>query len=194
MPELRRGVRVMLFASSYIPLFLILAAMSYPIQIPLYGFAVPWVTGVFLAFCIIPLPLPFLILRVRSTGTTDYEPVEEFRQRNDLVTSYLLVYVFTYLGLNYTDLVSWLSFLIFFSVVAIIQLRSEQLHVNPLLALAGYDVYEVKMERGVRLVVSKRELEEQLVPPDDSQGEPDYASAERYLEMAELGNGVYITV
>jgi hypothetical protein len=111
-----------------------------------------------------------------------------------MVTSYLLVYVFTYLGLDYASVISWFSFIVFFAVVAIIQLRSEYLHVNPLLAARGYDIYTVKMDRRVSIVLSNREIEELLVPPDDQDGEPDYHSDERYVEMAELGNGVYITV
>lgn len=194
MPELRRGVRFMLFVSSYIPLFLILAAMSIPVQYSINGIRLPIVTIAFLLLCVIPLPLPFLIVRVQSAGTTDFELVQEYQRRNDMVTTYLLVYVFAFLGLDFYSVISWFSFLVFFGVVAIIQLRSDHLHVNPLLAIAGYDIYTVKTDRRVRLVISDQEIGELLVPPDDSEGNPNFNSNERYLEMTKLGNEVYITV
>lgn len=184
----------MLFVSSYIPLFFILAAMALPVQYSISGIQLPIVTISFLLLCVIPIPLPFLIVRVQSKGTTDFEQVREYQRRNDMVTTYLLVYVFAFLGLDFYSAISWFSFIVFFGVVAIIQLRSEQLHVNPLLAIAGYDIYTVKTDRRVRLIISDQEVGELLVPPDDSEGNPDFGSDERYLEMTELGNGVYITV
>lgn len=194
MVELRRPIKVMLFISSYFPLFGILAIETWPIQAQIFGYTVPWMSAIFITLIIIPLPLPFLVAGVRSNSGDDSKRVDQYRRRNDMVTSYLLVYVFGYLGLEYTQITSWLAFLIFFGVVAIIQLRSEQLHVNPLLALFGYDIYEVTFGREVRLVITGASLEERLIPPDDENGDPDYASDERYLQVAELGNDVYITV
>lgn len=184
----------MLFASSYFPLFVILAMETWPLKADLFGYTIPWMSAIFILLCILPLPLPFLVATVKSNGGDTPKEVDQYRRRNDMVTSYLLVYVFAYLGLEYTEVTSWAAFLIFFGVIAVIQLRSEQLHVNPLLALAGYDIYEVTFGREVRLVITESDIEDDLIPPDDANGDPDYVADERYLQVAEIGNGVYITV
>lgn len=194
MPRLRRPVKILLFASSYFPLFVILAMKTWPVKADVFGYTIPWVSAIFVLLCVLPLPLPFLVATVKSNGGDTPKEVDQYRRRNDMVTSYLLVYVFAYLGLEYTEVTSWIAFLIFFGVVAIIQLRSEQLHVNPLLALVGYDIYEVTFGREVRLVITDTDIEDHLIPPDDANGDPDYGADKRYLQVAELGNGVYITV
>lgn len=193
MPRLRRGIKFFLFLSSYLPLFAILAFQYRDAVTTIRGITVPYVSAFFAALCVVSLPFLVLVIRVQSNSSSDFKEVEEYRRRNDQVTSYLLVYIFAFFGLDLFNLNDLVAFIVFFGMVAVIQIRSSQLHVNPVLALLGYDIYQVKTGREVALVVADSKLEDEFVAPDDAYGRPDVDAEERYLKVAELGNGVYIT-
>jgi len=193
MPRLRRGAKFGLFLSSYLPLFAILAFQYRTATITVRGLSVPYASAFFAALCLVSLPFLVLVVRMQSNSSSDFKEVEEYRRRNDQVTSYLIVYIFAFFGLDLFNLNDLVAFVVFFGMVAIIQIRSSQLHVNPVLGLLGYDIYQVKTGREVALVVADSALETEFVAPDDAHGRPDTDADERYLKVAELGNGVYIT-
>ncbi len=193
MPQVRPGVKFLLFLSSYLPLFAILAFQYRGETTLIYGYQIPYVTAVFTGLCVVSIPFLWLVVKVQSKSNPDFKEVDEYRRRNDQVTSYLLVYIFAFIGLDLLVLDNLVAFLVFFGMVAIIQIRSSQLHVNPVLGALGYDIYQVTTGREVALVVADTTLEEQFVPPDGEDGHPDTDADERYLKVAELGNGVYIT-
>lgn len=193
MATFRRGIKFMLFVSSYISLLIYLAVATYYDDFTLIR-DFPWTLPVLFVFIsLICLPLPFLVLNTRSSARKDFEEVAEYKRRNDLVTSHLLAYVFGFLAFNFSSVEGWVGFFVFFGVVAVIQIRSDRLHVNPMLALFGYEIYEVTLNREVRLVIIDGDIKNHLMPPDNEQGEPDYKSDERYLSLAEMGNGIYLT-
>lgn len=193
MAQLRRGVKLCLFLSSYLPLFAILAFQYRDAVTTIRGITVPYASAFFVALCVVSLPFLVLVIRVQSNSSSDFKEVEEYRQRNDQVTSYLIVYIFAFFGLNLFNINDLVAFIVFFGMVAVIQIRSSQLHVNPVLGFLGYDIYQVKIGREVALVVADSTLENEFVVPDDDNGRPDVNADERYLKVAELGNGVYIT-
>lgn len=193
MPRIRRGVKVFLFLSSYIPLFTILAFQYRGATTLIQGTPVPYASAIFAALCVVSVPFLVLVTRVQSDSCSDFKKVEEYRRRNDQVTSYLLVYIFAFVGLDLLNIDDLVAFIVFFGMVAVIQIRSSQLHLNPVLGLLGYDIYQVKTGREVALVVADSALEDEFVAPDDEHGRPDTDANERYLKVAELGNGVYIT-
>lgn len=193
MPRIRRGVKFCLFLSSYLPLFTILAFQYRDAVITIQGVVVPYASTFFATLCIVSLPFLVLVIRVQSNSSTDFKEVEEYRRRNDQLTSYLLVYIFAFLGLNLLNLDDLVAFIVFFGMVAVIQIRSAQLHINPVLGMLGYDIYQIKTGREVVLVVAGSALEDEFVAPDGIRGQQDTDATERYLKVAELGNGVYIT-
>lgn len=184
---------MLLFLSSYLPLFAILAFQSRDQIFAIYGVSAPYASIFFVTLCFVSLPFLILVIRVQEQSSSDFKEVDEYRRRNDQVTSYLLVYIFAFFGLDLLNIDSLVAFLVFFGMVAVIQIRSSQLHVNPVLGILGYDIYHVKTGREVALVVTDSTLENEFVVPDDEKGRPDIDAKERYLKVAELGNGVYIT-
>ena len=193
MAQLRRGVKILLFLSSYLPLFGIFAFQYRNEVTTVAGISAPFASLVFVSLCAIPLPFLVLVIRIQASSSPDFKEVDEYRRRNDQVTSYLFVYVLAFFGLDLFEVNNLVAFLVFFGMVAIIQIRSSQLHVNPVLGLLGYDIYHVKSGREVALVVADCALEDEFVAPDGDDGKPDINADERYLKLAELGNGVYIT-
>lgn len=52
------------------------------------------------------------------------------------------------MNLDYGQLTNWAIFAIFFIVLAAIQIRSAHLHVNPVLAIFGYQIFEIEDDDG----------------------------------------------
>lgn len=114
----------------------------------------------------------------RSKGSTDIKSVETSNDRSDLITNYILVYVFPFVVLDYSSLSNWIAFVLFFVVIAIVQVRSNHLYVNPVLALFDYRIYEVDTGDRILTVVSKGPLDQSV----------------ENLQTVELSNDVYLTI
>lgn len=170
MAELRSGVKWLLFLSSYIPLYLILsvkhrsATVSIPeTAIPIFqsisGVTLPWLSIIWLMVAGISGIILKLTLDVRkSKGGEDIKEVDELRSRDDLITNYILVYIFPFVILDYTNITNWLAFVLFFLTIGVIQVRSSQLYVNPVLAFFDYRVYEIHTEGEVLTVLSRSSM------------------------------------
>lgn len=193
MPRIRRGVKFLLFLSSYTPLFAILAFQYRGAFSTIYGVTAPYISIFFIGLCVASLPFLYLVIRINTNTTPDFREVNDYQRRNDQVTSYLLVYIFAFIGFDLFNIDNLITFVVFFGLVAVIQIRSSQLHVNPVLGAIGYDIYHVTTDREVALVMSNSPIETDFVVPDDEDGTPDTDANKRYLKLSELGNGVYIT-
>lgn len=120
-----------------------------------------------------------LVLNIRqSRGGQDLKQVDDYRSRDELITTYILVYVFPFVVLDYSILSNWIAFVIFFVVIGIIQVRSNQLFVNPVLSVFDYRIYEIDTGDSTITLVTKGDLQE----PVDS------------VKTVELSNGVHMTV
>lgn len=168
MTRLKQSVKWWLFLSSYIPLFAILIIKHWNIKFifpntdiagiqSLSGLKIPILSVGWVVLAVISCIMLILVIDVRrSKGGEDFKNVESYRSRDELITSYILVYIFPFVVLDYTSIVNWVAFLIFFFVIGLIQVRSSHLYVNPILALLGYRIYEVDTgERTVTLVTKE---------------------------------------
>lgn len=201
MLRFRNQIKLVLFLSSYVPLFLFLSIelSSFPplllsdVAIPVagYQFDVSWASLITLA---VSGTLYFAlrsILKYHSGHRTTDERLDNLQQRNELVSSYLLVYVFVFTGLNFTNGGDWLIFILFFGILAVLQLNSEMLHVNPILGIWGYQLYEVQSKEKTFLVLSKSNITESIRIPESQRGEtdPDY----RNIKLIRLGSSTFMT-
>lgn len=155
MADVRWINKWLLFFSSYIPLYLILAVKHLPTtaRIPdnnlpiiqsISGVPVPFLSVSWLLLIVISAGALWLVFNTRrSKGADDFQHIESYKSRDELITSYILVYIFPFVVLDYTSIANWLAFVIFFIVIGIIQTRSNQLYVNPILAIVGYQIYEI---------------------------------------------------
>lgn len=153
MADLRGTVKWMLFLSSFIPLYAILAYKHRTVYLTLpleqYTDGVltdqtwPVLTVIWIVLSSISFVFLLLVLSVRKSREGKFKDIKSYQSRNDLVTSYILVYIFPFVVLDLSKTANWVAFVGFFLVIGVIQTRSNQLHVNPILALMGYDIYEV---------------------------------------------------
>lgn len=193
MPRVRRGVKFLLFLSSYIPLLATLAFQYRSKTSTLNGVEAPYVSIFLAGVCVVSLLFLYLFIRIQSNSTPDFREVTDYKRRNDQVTSYLLVYIFAFIGLDLFNIDSLVTFLVFFGIVGIIQIRSSQLHVNPILGMIGYDIYHITTDREVALVMTDSPLEEEFVSDEAEDETVANDSNKKYLKLSALGNGVYIT-
>jgi hypothetical protein len=132
--------RMLLFLSSYSPLAIILAVLYYGRQ-PLIagaGFAAA-LSGLFSMAAYLTL--------VRRFNPTPARMVD-FRQRDEAAMGYIVTYLVPFLAVASSDWRQALALGIFFVMLGIIYVNSNMLHVNPILNLVGYHLYEVTLEDG----------------------------------------------
>ncbi|RQG93086.1 hypothetical protein EA462_02455 [Natrarchaeobius halalkaliphilus] len=194
-------VKLTLFLSSYVPLFIILSielSSRQPIiwgdiELPLVsvGFDISLASIILLASSILLILVLMFIIWHHSGHRTEDWRCDHFKQRNELLSSYLLAYVFVFIGLNFSDLGDWLILILFLGMLAVLQMNSEMLHVNPILGLGGYRVYEVESKNQTLLVISRDDIRESIKIPESQRGvkEPEY----RNIEIIQLGPNTYMT-
>ena len=184
MARIRSTFKWGIFLSSYIPLYLILAykhlntQAALPSIVPVIGgIEIPILTTLWLLLSIFSLLALVLVFHVRKSKEAEPRHIKEATNRNDAVTNYLLVYIFPFVVLDLSQIENWVSFIVFFFVIGVIQVRSNYLYVNPVLGVAGYNIYDVKTEdKKMTLLINER--------IDD---------CPRHISTVELSNGVHIT-
>ncbi|GAA0676246.1 hypothetical protein ACFQDG_01880 [Natronoarchaeum mannanilyticum] len=92
------------------------------------------------------------------------------------------MYVFVFAGLDFTQPLDIGIFLVFFCILGVLQINSGHLHVNPMLGLRGYQVYELTSDERVILVISDGSIEEKVMTPESK----DSTDARDKLEVVPL--------
>ena len=191
-------IKPVLFLSSYTPLYLMGALRFWntgPMLTPIYriprvgipvGFS--WLTGTLTLLAVASTATLYWIIGFHSDRGTKQHPVDEYKKRHELLSSYLLVYVFTFAGLEFPGLLDSVLFLLFFLVLGILQIRSGHLHVNPMLGIRGYQMYELTTDKQVVLVVSNGPLEEKVMSPEIRAS----SDASDKVSLVSLGPAAYL--
>ena len=201
MVEFRWPAKFCLFLTSYVPLFLILAVELHErkpiaisnIPVPIAGikFPISIISILLITFSFTLVAFLVFLIKYHSNHKRIDKKCDHFQQRNELLSSYLLVYVFVFVGLDFSELSDWTIFLLFFAMLAVLQMRSEMLHINPLLGLAGFRVYEVESQTQTLLVISKDNIRESIKVPESQIGERE--PTHRNIELIQLGPSTYMT-
>ncbi|WP_254278621.1 hypothetical protein [Haloarcula marina] len=192
--EFRQPVKIILFLSSYVPLFLIMGIRLwnvgpmlidiYPVPYLNFKIGLSYFTGGIVVLCAIFTILVYQIVQTHSERGTTQRPIDTYQKRNELLSTYLLVYVFVFAGLNFTQPLDIAIFVVFFFILGVLQINSGHLHVNPMLGLRGYQVYELTSDEQVLLIISDGSLEEKIMSPE-SQSSSD---ARDKVEVVSLDN------
>lgn len=178
--EFRQPVKIILFISSYVPLFVIMGFRFWNVgpmiteiyHFPYLGFhiGISYLTGGIFVLCAIFTGLVYRIVQIHSQRGTTQRPIDTYQKRNELLSTYLLVYVFVFAGLDFTRLLDIAIFVVFFFILGVLQINSGHLHVNPMLGMRGYQVYELTSNEQVLLIISDGSLEEKIMSPESKTG------------------------
>ena len=126
--------RLLLFISSFSPLFAIWGVRLLPRPICLVPFA----------FSILGVAGTLFILRTKRREQGRVDRIDSAVPRDTEAAAYLVTYVIP-LALPTSDWRDWAAVLLFLALVAVLYLRSGMDYINPMLAVMGYHLYEAKL-------------------------------------------------
>jgi hypothetical protein len=133
-------VRSLLFVSSFFPLevvsFLLLFESRRCLAYAILVFGILGLGGAF--FCLSQA-------QKISPLTID---VAHYRRRDDEAMSYIVTYLVPFLGFSFSGWQGVAAVGIFFATLAILYINSNMIHINPMLNLVGYHLYEITTASG----------------------------------------------
>lgn len=137
MPTIR--VRILLFLSSYLPLFFILSVLL---------FSKSWiVSAACAAICAIgPLGLWGYVHRSRKRHQRKPACLRDYQRRDSEVMSYIASYVVPLATVSLDLLPQMFILITFLLVLLILYVNSNMIYINPLLNLFGFHLYEIEIE------------------------------------------------
>ena len=132
--------QLVLFFSSYAPLFVILAIRTPAGQQKTA--AALWLTALFSAIGL------FVFLRTARGLAANAITIKSASPKDSDAMSYLVTYLVPFLDVHFSDISNAISLAILFITVGIIYVNSNMIHINPLLNFCCYHIFEVRDSDG----------------------------------------------
>ncbi|MCB9365895.1 MAG: hypothetical protein H6508_01715 [Calditrichaeota bacterium] len=144
--------KLILFASSYLPLWIIFAIQLLARQNRIGAY----IAVGFAAFCFLGLMVFLKIVQGINPLTLK---VASIQRRDGEAMSYIVTYLLPFIALPSCEIGDLLSLGIFLVVLAVLYVNSDMIHINPVLNLLGWHVYEIEDDKGhVFTILSKSRL------------------------------------
>jgi|SRR5580692_5950184 hypothetical protein len=141
--------RVILFLSSYMPLFLIMAIK--------YGLPHRYFGGAMLALGLLSAIVLVLYLNAARTFGSDRVVMEKVSAKDTEAMSYIVTYLIPFLDVKIDEPTNLISLGLLFTVVGVLYVHSNLIYINPTLNMLGYHLFEVEIEGGKSVaLLSKR--------------------------------------
>ena len=116
---IRDYTKILLFLSSYAPLFLILAVENY-----VHTYFV-----IFTAFLIlIPTLILVYIIKKSYNMSGEYHELKEVEDKSNQFLEYIIAYIIPFLGLNLISIPQLVSLVILFLIIAFLYIRSDLIY------------------------------------------------------------------
>lgn len=151
---------IILFLSSYAPLFCILIVRDFNLEHWRFeNFRLDIILGSVILASIVLLGISVYRLRKPSK---EIVTVLSVRNKSNEFVSYTIPYLIAFFGASLKDPREVVSLSIFLIVIMIFVVRSHLVFVNPLLSILGYNLYEVDVHKAAKnrtiLILSKIEF------------------------------------
>jgi hypothetical protein len=145
--------RIVLFSSSYAPLFLIMAFK--------FGLAHHRLGLGMLLISAFSVASVHFYLRTAATLGCDRVVVERISGKDTEAMSYIVTYLIPFLDIKIDEPSNYISLLLLFLVVAVLYVHSNLIYINPTLNMMGYHLFEIEIEGGkTSALLSKRSFVE----------------------------------
>jgi hypothetical protein len=138
-------MRVLLFFSSYFPLFLIIGILV---------FSKSWIVAlvIFVADSVFVYAL-WRYLRTRKRDNQhSFSKVTGYQQRDSEAMSYIASYIVPFATFSLDAIPQLLALIVFIVMLLILYVNSHMIYVNPMLNIMGYHLYEIEVEHGDRTI------------------------------------------
>ncbi len=130
-------VKIGLFLSAYLPLFLILAIKNwYDVK-----------ATAILLFVILYSFIWFLMIWIVKKETTDSFKVVSVENKSKDALTYLVPYIIAFIGFDMNKWQDLLALFVLMIILFAVYVNSDLLYINPLLALFSYQVYQVEVKK-----------------------------------------------
>jgi cellulose synthase/poly-beta-1,6-N-acetylglucosamine synthase-like glycosyltransferase len=133
---MRLWVKVGLFLSSYLPLFLILVIKNW---FNLY------LTIFITIISIICLFIWIAIINISKKGTAESFKVLKAEEKTKESLNYLIPYIISFIGFDLNKWQDWSALVILLAILFVVYLNSDLLYINPLLSFFKYKIYNVEV-------------------------------------------------
>lgn len=143
--------QLIMFVSSYAPLLIVFALLD------TFGTGIPTILCLALAALSgLALVLILAIARSINPRTASFSDV---RARDSDAIAYVVTYLVPFIAMDGSTWRERAAVLVFFTLLAVLYLRSRLFYVNPLLSAAGYHLFEAEMAgRSVILISRSRTI------------------------------------
>jgi hypothetical protein len=143
--------RILFLLSSYFPLSLIFFVILFPEH--------HMVAVSILAVGSIGLIWMLLYLKKAESVSPFQMKIAAFHRRDTEAMPYIVMYIIPFLAIPLHGWKGGIALSIFFVVLGIVYVNSNMIHINPMLSLFGYHLYEVTTEDGgVHSLLAKRSI------------------------------------
>src|SRR5947209_3866421 len=141
--------RILLYLSSYFPLtvifFVLLLVKNRTVAIVVLSLGLVGLIGI------------ALYLRTARQLSPTSVKVASLQRRDAEAMSYIVSYIIPFLAIPFQTVAEAVSLGVFFFVLGIIYVNSNMIHINPMLNLSGYRLYEITLENGaVHSLITRR--------------------------------------
>lgn len=140
--------RILLFLSSYAPLLFILTLRTYK--------DLGWWSIVFAAIGLIAVGALIAYLTLARTLTKFSITIDNVSNKNAEAMSYIASYIIPFIDLPFDDWKNTVSLLIFFVMLGVIYVNSNMVHVNPVLNIMFFHLFEVESGGELRSLITRR--------------------------------------
>lgn len=132
---MKMWVKIGLFLSSYLPLFLLLAIKN-------------WFDSrmvLILTFVSVYSLVWIIIINNSKKGTSESYRVIKAKDKSQESLNYIIPYIISFIGFDLNKWQDWSALSILLLMLFMIYLNSELLYINPILSLFNYRIYSVKV-------------------------------------------------
>jgi hypothetical protein len=140
--------RVVLFLSSYAPLFGLFAVKQYS-----HSHKIAYT---FFALSLFSLAVLYVFIRTGKSLATTQIVVKEHVARDGDAMSYIVTYLVPFLDINFTELDNVIGLGIIFFVLGILYVNSNMIYMNPVLNLVGFHIFDTRTSDDRPLVLITR--------------------------------------
>ena len=132
--------KLILFLSSYAPLFLIIAMRGWrDSRYFAVGLAIVAVLSVFVLFAFLHTVQKLSVAKVNVASVVS---------RDGDVMSYIVTYLLPFLAIKLNDPTDVISLGVVFIVIGLLYVNSNMIHTNPVLNIVGYHIFEIEDGNG----------------------------------------------
>jgi len=143
-------IRLLLCVSSYFPL-----AVIFAVQFFFKGRC--WLVAAVLIAGVIGLLAMLVYLKTARRLTPMTVSIESVNRRDGEAMSYIVSYLLPFIALPSGGVANGISLGVFLLVLGVLYVNSDMIHINPMLNLFGWHVYDVTLGNGeTRALISRR--------------------------------------